>query len=60
MQGAAGMTREDAIADLRALYGARDTEQAHVEADAVLCKMLTDLGYADVVRAWEHVKKWYA
>jgi len=38
----------------------RDTEEAHVIADRVLCDLLSELGYRDVVTEYEKVGKWYA
>jgi len=37
-----------------------DQEMAHVEADEVLCKLLTALGYSDVVDHYRSIDKWYA
>lgn len=37
-----------------------DTEVAHLDADAVLCDVLTQLGYKELVDLYEKVKKWYA
>ena len=37
-----------------------DPEEGHMNADAVLCVLLTELGFADVVEAWNTVDKWYA
>ncbi len=37
-----------------------DIEAAHGLADEVLCSLLTELGYAEVVEQWELVPKWYA
>ena len=54
------MTREQAIAKLKALVGSGDVEIAHGEADGVLCDLLRALGYGDVVDAWDDVEKWYA
>jgi len=36
-----------------------DTEGAHIEADAVLCQLLRELGYEKVVEKWYEVSKWY-
>ena len=38
----------------------RDTEKAHYEADKVLCNLLNELGFEDVVNAWEKIDRWYA
>lgn len=54
------MTREKAIAKLKALAGSGDVEAAHGNADDVLCELLRSLGYGDVVNAWDEVEKWYA
>ena len=38
----------------------RDTVVAHADADDALCELLRELGYQEVVAAWERVAKWYA
>ncbi len=53
------MTKEQAIEELKKTQS-KDTETAHFEADIVLCKFLTGLGYGDVVEEWERGEKWYA
>lgn len=36
-------------------------DDAHREADNILCEFLTDLGYADVVEAYYNIEpKWYS
>ena len=37
----------------------RDIEKAHIQADAVLCDLLTELGYSPIVEAWDVIPKWY-
>ena len=37
-----------------------DEEDAHIEADAVLCDLLKELGFEDVVELYEKIPKWYA
>ena len=37
-----------------------DTELAHCNADGILCDLLKELGYADVVEEYKKVGKWYA
>ena len=54
------MDRDEAIRELRSIRENLDTEVAHSNADDVLCKLLTDLGYGDVVEEWRKVEKWYA
>ena len=54
------MTRDEAIAKLKAAQNDWDTECAHGDADGVLCALLKSLGYGDVVDEWEKIKKWYA
>jgi hypothetical protein len=54
------MDREEAIRRLRDLQGSGDTEGDHRLADDVLCDLLRELGFADVVEEWVEVPKWYA
>jgi hypothetical protein len=54
------MDREKALAKLTKLQKGVSPDDAHREADAVLCRLLTDLGYADIVAAWGNVPKWYS
>ena len=37
-----------------------DQEEAHIEADNLLCRFLEELGYTDLVAAYNKVEKWYA
>ena len=37
-----------------------DIEFQHSAADAILCGLLDALGFAEVVKAWDRVPKWYA
>lgn len=54
------MTREQAIEQLEILAKNDDYEAAHIRADDILCILLTELGYGDVVDKYEYVGKWYA
>lgn len=54
------MAHDEAIARLKALEDNDDFEYAHGEADDILCKLLRELGYDDVVDAYDLVGKWYA
>lgn len=54
------MTREEALEELKVIAKDTDTEVAHVDADDVLCQLLSDLGYNDVVMAYRQIGKWYA
>lgn len=40
--------------------GKGDPEIAHVNADEILCELLTSLGFSDVVKEFKKVPKWYA
>ena len=48
------------IARLRDMQKIFDEEQAHINADNVLCDLLTELGYEDVVHEYNKIEKWYA
>ena len=37
-----------------------DREEAHIKADDLLCKILTELGYDGIVKIYEAFYKWYA
>ncbi|MGZ2477967.1 hypothetical protein [Sinorhizobium medicae] len=49
-----------AIARLRELQGPTDPEAAHSLADDILCDLLIELNFDDVVAEWRKVEKWYA
>jgi len=36
------------------------TEDAHINADNILCEILTKLGYDDIVKEFDKLDKWYA
>lgn len=57
------ISKEDEIKylnQLQSLQTLRDTEVAHSEADDILCEILTEMGYNDIVKAYETINKWYA
>lgn len=51
---------ERVLARLRELKDEGDWEAGHIEADGLLCEMLTALGYEDIVAAFNDLGKWYA
>lgn len=53
------MTREEAIEALKYEQESGDPERSHGEADTILCELLVSLGYADVVKEFNKVTKWY-
>jgi len=53
------ITKEQAITKLRECQRIGDEEEAHGDADGVLCDLLTSLGYEEVVAEWLKVRKWY-
>ena len=38
----------------------KDTEDAHIEADHILCEFLESLGYGELVKLYRKVYKWYS
>ena len=54
------MTPENAIELLRAEQANDDTEAAHINADEIICKLLSALGYQDVVHEYDKVNKWFS
>ncbi len=53
-------SRKEWIKVLDGLSEWTDYEVCHREADDLLCTILEHLGYADVVKAYNKVGKWYA
>lgn len=53
-------TRQGYIDRLKALQQDEDTESAHFRADDLLCMLLIQLGYGDVVAEYVDIEKWYA
>lgn len=53
------MTKEEAILKLRRCQGSEEIEEAHQDADGVLCDLLDSLGYEDVVREFNKVERHY-
>lgn len=37
-----------------------DTEFGHMKADYLLCQLLYELGYEEVIKEYDKVSKWYA
>lgn len=54
------MTKEEALAKLAECQESDDVEMAHSDADDVLCALLDELGYGDVVAEYNKVSKWFA
>lgn len=44
---------------MRFIADISDTEQAHLEADALLCEVLRKLGFHELVTTYESITKWY-
>jgi hypothetical protein len=55
-----GMNITNALLILQQEQKNDDTESAHANADRVLCDLLTELGYGDVVAEYDKVNKWFA
>ena len=51
---------KEAVEKMKECVNNCDTEVAHLDADAVLCDVLTQLDYKELVDLYEKVKKWYA
>ena len=54
------VTPETAIDILTRINEVSDTEMAHIHADNVLCALLRNLGYNDIVNTYERINKWYS
>lgn len=54
------MTKEEALAAMKALSEVRDSEGRHGDADEILCERLRALGETELVELFESFEKWYA
>ena len=52
--------REEYITRMRECAENGDIEAAHSDADEILCEVLKDLGYEDLITLYHDVRKWYA
>lgn len=51
---------KEAVEKMKECVNNGDTEVAHLDADNILCDVLTQLGYKELVDLYEKVKNWYA
>ncbi len=56
------LTPDQFTAAMKRLYDETggDEEGFHSRADALLCEMLTELGYGEGIKIFEDADKWYA
>ncbi len=56
------MTTSEAIDKLKEIQENQngDQEQDHIDADQVLCDLLSELGRDDVVTEYKKIEKWWA
>ena len=54
------MKKKQALEKMKEAIKNRDTEQAHYDADVILCDFLSELGHGDLVKLYEDVDKWFA
>lgn len=51
---------EQVLIKLKELKNNDDNECAHSMADDLLCELLLELGYEEIVSVYEDLEKWYA
>lgn len=54
------MTPEEFQAAMAAIFHDYDQEIAHIEADDLMVKLLTQLGYGEGAAIFDNASKWYA
>lgn len=54
------LSKDLVIKQLKELQNSNDTEEAHYKADAILCTLLVELGYKDIINEYTKVPKWFA
>lgn len=37
-----------------------DTETAHIQSDSIICDLLEELWYSEVVSEYDKIEKWYS
>lgn len=53
-------SRELFLQEMLELQKDDDYEITHIKADQLLCEILIELGYKDIVDAYSGIEKWYA
>ena len=51
---------QEFIEKMQEYVSSDDPESAHIDADHLLCELLTKLGYENLVQKYDEVTKWYA
>ena len=51
---------DEIIKKMKTLNMIDDPEEAHMIADELLCKVLNELDFNQLVKAFDDVNKWYA
>ncbi len=54
------MTPEQFRDAMKAIKEANDIENGHVKADKLLCEVLEQIGYAEGVKVFREMIKWYS
>ena len=49
----------DFIEELKEIQKYTNVEDAHVEADNILCRVLIELEYDEIVEEYRKIDKWY-
>ncbi len=53
------MTPKEFLFKMRKIRTYYDTENRHIEADKLMCEILSDLGYGDGIAIFKTMIKWY-
>lgn len=60
VDGTGSFNTKKYMEQLKAEQQNADIEEAHANADEVLCELLIDLGYKPIIEEYNEVPKWYA
>lgn len=47
------------LSQLNDLITENDVEKKHIDADNILCELLKELGFNEIVESFNKLKKWY-
>ena len=53
------MQTEEATVRMRKISDMRDVEDRHIAADDLMCRILCEQGYIDLVRIFKNIRKYY-
>lgn len=60
MNSSLSQTEKDIVEELERLSHDKDIEAKHAKANTLIMEFLEQLGYTEIVEAYDNIEKWYA